>query len=102
MLAPNVSGEKKNELKIRFSSMNPFELKRGLEKKLDLFFSLVKRTSSRLPIASSRFPVDKAAVRRATKPYSNIRCGSEANENAVYGEYRRCTVKQAGAEKKAA
>jgi NAD(P) transhydrogenase len=29
--------------------------------------------------------------RDATKPYANIRCGSEASENAVYGEYRRCT-----------
>jgi hypothetical protein len=51
------------------------------------------RISSILPVASSRFPVDKAAVSRATKPYSNIRCGSEASENAVYGEYRRCTLR---------
>jgi GNAT superfamily N-acetyltransferase len=49
--------------------------------------------SSILPVASSRFPVDKAAVSRATKPYSNIRCGCEASENAVYGEYRRCTFR---------
>jgi len=46
MLASNVSEEKKNELKIRFKSMNPFELKRGLEKKLDLFFSLVKQVGA--------------------------------------------------------
>ena len=46
MLAPNVSEERKNELKLRFKSLNPFELKRGLEKKLDLFFSLVKQAGA--------------------------------------------------------
>jgi len=44
MLAPNVSEERKAELKARFSSLNPFELKRGLEKRLDLFFSLLRQT----------------------------------------------------------
>jgi hypothetical protein len=43
MLAPNLSEEKKQELKVRFSSLNPFELKRGLEKKLELFFSLLRQ-----------------------------------------------------------
>ncbi len=43
MLAPNVSEEKKQALKSKFSSLNPFELKRGLEKKLELFFSLLRQ-----------------------------------------------------------
>ncbi len=43
MLAPNVSEEKKQELQIRFKSLNPFELKQGLEKKLELFFSLLRQ-----------------------------------------------------------
>jgi len=46
MLAPNVSEEKKSELKTRFKLLNPFELKRGLEKKLDLFFSLIKQAGA--------------------------------------------------------
>jgi len=41
-LAPNVSEEEKAALDIRMKSLNPFELKRGLEKKLDLFFRLLK------------------------------------------------------------
>ena len=43
MLAPNVSEERKRELTVRFKSMNPFELKRGLEKRLELFFSLLRQ-----------------------------------------------------------
>jgi hypothetical protein len=46
MLAPNVSEERKSELKIRFKLLNPFELKRGLERKLELFFSLLKQTGA--------------------------------------------------------
>jgi len=41
-LAPNVSEEKKAALDIQKKSLNPFELKLGLEKKLDLFFRLLK------------------------------------------------------------
>lgn len=43
MLAPNLSEEKKQELTARFKRLNPFELKRGLEKKLELFFSLLRQ-----------------------------------------------------------
>lgn len=43
MEAPNVSDARKQELKARFKSMNPFELKRGLERKLEEFFSLLKQ-----------------------------------------------------------
>lgn len=43
MLAPNVSEERKQELKTRFAHMNPFELKAGLEKRLELFFSLLRQ-----------------------------------------------------------
>jgi hypothetical protein len=45
-LAPNVSEEEKARLIIRMKSLNPFELKRGLESKLDLFFSLLKQGQS--------------------------------------------------------
>lgn len=45
-LAPNVSEEEKARLEIRMKSLNPFELKRGLESKLDLFFSLLKQGKS--------------------------------------------------------
>lgn len=44
MAAPNVAEEKKAELKKRFDLLNPFELKLGLEKKLELFFSLLRQT----------------------------------------------------------
>ena len=43
MQAPNVSEEKKQELKARFKLMNPFELKQSLEKKLELFFRLLRQ-----------------------------------------------------------
>ena len=42
-LAPNVSEEDKAKLEIRMKSLNPFDLKRGLEQKLDLFFRLLKQ-----------------------------------------------------------
>ena len=42
-LAPNVSEEEKARLEIRMKSLNPFDLKRGLEQKLDLFFRLLKQ-----------------------------------------------------------
>ena len=42
-LAPNVSEEEKAKLEIRMKSLNPFELKRALEQRLDLFFSLLKQ-----------------------------------------------------------
>lgn len=45
-LAPNVSEEEKQQLIIRMKSLNPFELKRGLETKLDLFFKLLKQSIS--------------------------------------------------------
>lgn len=44
-LAPNVSEEEKAKLTIRLKSLNPFELKRGLEQKLDLFFRLLKQNN---------------------------------------------------------
>lgn len=43
MLAPNVSEERKQELRARFNRLNPFELKAGLEKRLELFFSLLRQ-----------------------------------------------------------
>lgn len=46
MLAPNLSEEKKSELKARFKSLNPFELKQGLEKRLDLFFCLLRQAKA--------------------------------------------------------
>jgi len=46
MLAPNVSEERKRGLKIRFKSLNPFELKAGLERKLELFFRLLRQGMS--------------------------------------------------------
>lgn len=45
-LAPNVSEEEKTRLTTRMSSLNPFELKRGLEAKLDLFFRLLKQSNT--------------------------------------------------------
>lgn len=43
MQAPNMTEEKKQELKSKFQRLNPFELKRGLEKRLDAFFSLLRQ-----------------------------------------------------------
>lgn len=43
MEAPNLAEEKKQELKARFKSLNPFELKQGLEKRLESFFSLLRQ-----------------------------------------------------------
>ena len=43
MLAPNFSEETKQELRARFERMNPFELKRGLERKLEEFFSRLRK-----------------------------------------------------------
>jgi hypothetical protein len=51
MAAPNVSEEKKHELKSRFERLNPFELKRGLEKKLELFFSLLRQGKAEVKAA---------------------------------------------------
>ena len=51
MLAPNVSEEKKQELKARFKTLNPFELKRGLEKKLELFFTLLRQAKMEIKAA---------------------------------------------------
>lgn len=45
-LAPNVSEEEKARLALRMRSLNPFDLKRGLESKLDLFFRLLKQGKS--------------------------------------------------------
>jgi IS30 family transposase len=42
-LAPNVTEDVKVRLEIRMKSLNPFDLKRGLEQKLDLFFKLLKQ-----------------------------------------------------------
>lgn len=46
MLAPNVAEEKKELLQARFKTLNPFELKRALEKKLDLFFGLLRQSKA--------------------------------------------------------
>jgi hypothetical protein len=46
MLAPNGAEEKKVELKTRFETLNPFELKQGLEKKLGTFFSLLRQAKT--------------------------------------------------------
>lgn len=45
-LAPNVTEEEKVKLEIRMKSLNPFELKRGLEAKLELFFKLLKQSKT--------------------------------------------------------
>lgn len=45
-LAPNVSEEEKARLEIRMKSLNPFELKRGLEQQLDRFFRLMKESKA--------------------------------------------------------
>ena len=44
MLAPNVTEEQKEQLRVRFKTLNPFELKLGLEKKLEIFFSLLRQS----------------------------------------------------------
>lgn len=46
MLAPNVTEEQKEQLRARFKTLNPFELKQGLEKKLKVFFSLLKQSKT--------------------------------------------------------
>ncbi len=46
MLAPNVAEEKKAELRARFTSLNPFDLKRGLERKLETFFTLLRQSKA--------------------------------------------------------
>ncbi len=45
-LAPNVSEQEKAKLEIRMKSLNPFELKRGLEHMLDQFFRLMKESKA--------------------------------------------------------
>jgi hypothetical protein len=45
-LAPNVTEEAKARLEIRMKSLNPFDLKRGLEAKLEVFFRTLKETKS--------------------------------------------------------
>ena len=45
-LAPNVTEEEKARQVIRFKSLNPFELKKGLEHKLEIFFRLLKQTKT--------------------------------------------------------
>lgn len=42
MNAPNFTETQKTKLRERYQSLNPFELKAGLERKLSLFFSLLK------------------------------------------------------------
>ena len=44
--APNVSEEEKVKLEIRFKSLNPIELKRALEQRLDQFFKLLKESKT--------------------------------------------------------
>lgn len=44
--APNVSEEEKARLDIRMRSLNPFELKRGLEHMLGRFFNLMKESKA--------------------------------------------------------
>ncbi len=44
-LAPNLSEEEKIKLTIRLKSLNPFELRIGLEAKLNLFFKLLKQSN---------------------------------------------------------
>jgi hypothetical protein len=43
MTAPHVAEERRQELETRFKSLNPFELKQGLERKLELFFRLLRQ-----------------------------------------------------------
>jgi len=45
-LAPNVTDEERVRLEIRMKSLNPFNLKKGLEAKLDLFFKLLKESKN--------------------------------------------------------
>jgi hypothetical protein len=45
-LAPNISEEEKAKLEIRMKSLNPFELKQGLEAKLELFFKLLRQSKA--------------------------------------------------------
>lgn len=47
MDAPNVSDYKKKELRARLRILNPFELKAGLEQRLNLFFSLLRQGKER-------------------------------------------------------
>ncbi|MGK5082332.1 glycosyltransferase [Bdellovibrionota bacterium FG-1] len=51
--------------------------------------------SSAFPVeamgTSSRLPADEAAGRRVDQSALPVRCGSEATENEVCGQYRRCT-----------
>lgn len=51
MVAPNVSEEKKAELTRRFKLLNPFELKQGLERKLELFFRLLRQGKAERKVA---------------------------------------------------
>jgi hypothetical protein len=44
--APNLSEEEKAKLDLRMRSLNPFELKRGLESQLDRFFKLMKESKA--------------------------------------------------------
>jgi hypothetical protein len=46
MLAPNVTEEQKEQLRVGFKTLNPFELKQGLEKKLEVFFSLLRQSKA--------------------------------------------------------
>jgi hypothetical protein len=46
MLAPNMSEKQKEQLRGRFKTLNPFELKQGLEKKLGTFFSLLRQSKT--------------------------------------------------------
>lgn len=46
MLAPNVTEEQKEQLRVRFKTLNPFELKQGLEKKLETFFTLLRQSKA--------------------------------------------------------
>jgi hypothetical protein len=52
LAAPNLSDEKKQALRARFSHLNPFDLKRGLEKKLDQFFSRLRKVEAEMAAAA--------------------------------------------------
>lgn len=45
-LAPNLTEEETTKLDLRMMGLNPFELKRGLETKLEIFFKLLKQSKS--------------------------------------------------------
>jgi hypothetical protein len=50
-LSQGMTEEQLAELEKRYQSLNPFELKKGLERRLDVFFSLLRRKKSALKAA---------------------------------------------------